>query len=309
MVGDVGDAVIAVEGAEAEHLDVADEEVVYHRAVVLAEGVVGDGVAGAVGQGAGILEADTTEVGKRAVFGAVAFGVHVATHDDGYATGFCLVQFGSHRVGNHLRSAHAGVLAHVVEVGVEVGELLAALAVAEAGHGDGAEASGTFVFRRYLGCEAEPSGGVGEQLQPQGVIVDGHELARLHAVVAAHAHAAVLRQAAVEVLQLVDQRLLQAQGRGLLLANHAHHGVAPQLPAVGALAVVPRVVAYVERDDLQVVGGLAAAAQEQQGEKDWGEVFFHNIFRGLAAHAPTTETAIPVIYCSPGHNKSAISAL
>lgn len=42
VVGDVGDAEIAVEGAEAEHLDVADEEVVYHRAFVLAEGVVAD---------------------------------------------------------------------------------------------------------------------------------------------------------------------------------------------------------------------------------------------------------------------------
>jgi hypothetical protein len=54
---------------------------------------------------------------------------------------------------------------------------------------------------------------------------------------------------------------------------------------------------------------LAAAAQEQQGEKDWGEVFFHIFFRGLAAHATTTKTAIPIIYCPHGHNKSAISAL
>ena len=78
VVGDVGDAIIAVEGAEAEDLDVADEEVVYHRAFVLAEGVVGYGVAGAVGQGAGVLQAYGVEAAED---GIVDGGVHVATHN------------------------------------------------------------------------------------------------------------------------------------------------------------------------------------------------------------------------------------
>ena len=311
VVGDVGGAVphiiivnfsgarffgkvVAVEGAEAEDLDVTDEEVVDDGALALSEGVEGDGMAGAVGEGAGILEADGIEAAED---GVVECAVHVAAHDNGDVAVKAV-----DKGGNQLGRLGAGRPALVVKVGVEIAETATALPVAECCQGRRAAAGGIPAVGRHLGCLAQPAGLPVQQLQPGGVVVYGHELALLASVVAAHAHAAVLRQAAVEVVQLHRQGFLQTHGGGTFLLHHTDSGFAPVVPAVFAVMVGPQAEADVERDDLQVVGRRAAAAQEQQGEKDDSnvDVLLHDVMfflRNRAVRTPfSTETADPHLW-------------
>ena len=126
----------------------------------------------------------------------------------------------------------------MVEVGVEIEELLARLPVLEFDPRHRAVAGPVPAARHLVGRFAEPERAAVEQLETIAQVVDGHELALLGAVVAAHAHAGVLRALGVDVVQLVDKSFLHAEHVGSLPADHLRSGVTTFHPDVVAVLAV-----------------------------------------------------------------------
>ena len=155
-----------------------------------------------------------------------------------------------------LHALFARRLALVVEVGVEIEELLARLPVLEFDPRHRAVAGPVPAARHLVGCFAEPERAAVEQLETIAQVVDGHELALLGAVVAAHAHAGVLRALGVDVVQLVDKSFLHAEHVGSLPADHLRSGVTTFHPdVVAVLAVAGAQVVGDQFDRFGAVGG------------------------------------------------------
>ena len=183
---------------------------------------------------------------------AVDRGVEVAADDGrGFLAGDLVDLFDE-----QLHALFARRLALVVEVGVEIEELLARLPVLEFDPRHRAVAGPVPAARHLVGRFAEPERAAVEQLETVAQVVDGHELALLGAVVAAHAHAGVLRALGVDVVQLVDKSFLHAEHVGSLPADHLRSGVTTFHPdVVAVLAVAVTQVVGDQFDRFGAVGG------------------------------------------------------
>ena len=152
-------------------------------------------------------------------------------------------------------------LADVVEVGVDVGELLARILHTQLSPGARALARSVPTHRGLLGGLREPEGAAIQKLNLILEVEDGHMLTRRYAILAAYADVAVLGQVLNQILHLLGLGLLQTEDGGLLLVDHSNGCVLAQVPLVLAVTLV--VYAHVVRDDLDVVLLLGARAQRE----------------------------------------------
>ena len=196
MVGDVGDAVVAVEGAERTEGKTTLEEVVDATGSTLAESIVGIGSIGDRGKDAAVLQLDAMEGVED---GVVVGGVHVATDKDGHVGCGPLVGQTGQQFGG-FGTCHT---THVVEMGVHIKHLALGRLVLEDNHGDGAMAACIPPHADAVGRLAEPVGSTFDQLESVFFEEDGHVFALALAIFATNAVTLVVGQSAVEISQLV----------------------------------------------------------------------------------------------------------
>ena len=242
MIRDIRHAVVAVERAVRQALHVAHEEVVDdHRVGRLPPAVVRSL---AVGNG-GLLARRRHELFERVEDPVVDRRVQVAAHDDGRLAARDLL----HLPHDELHTLAARHHALVVEMRVEVVELLARGLLAQMHPRHRTVAGAVPAARHAVGSLAQPQVAVVEQIVAVAQVEDGHDLAALLAVVAAHAHAAVLRKVLLDVLHLEEVAFLDAEDRRRFAFEHPQRRFAAVFPAVGT--VVCHAEADVVGDDLR----------------------------------------------------------
>ena len=159
-------------------------------------------------------------------------GIEIAGYQGRYLAGYVL-----HFLQQQAGTLPACFLAHMVEMGVEMIELPAALFVAEFGPGDYAgDGCIPALAARHLRGETEPEGAALQQFQPAEFVKNAAVFTRLLSIVAAHAGKAITGQRLPQVLHLAMQGFLHTHNIRFMEKDLRSHFLLACLPVVGTVA-------------------------------------------------------------------------